>query len=144
MYLENFAVGQRYEIKPVTITMEKILSFAREYDPLPLHTDEEYAKTTSFGALIAPGVMSFMSVWAEFAKKDIWGDGLVAGKKTTIEWFAPVYAGDILTGTAEITDIKSKNGRRGTVELTVDIYNQKGVHVIRDITDTVIKARPRN
>ena len=144
MYLEDFSVGQRFDIPPVTITLEKMLSFANEYDPLPLHTDEEYAKTTSFGALIAPGVMSFMSVWAEFVKQDVWGEGLVAGKCTKIEWFTPVHAGDVLTGKAEITDIKSKNGRRGTVELTVDIYNQNGIHVIRDVTDTVINAKPQS
>ena len=32
-----------------------MLQFAYDYDNVPLHTDEEYAKTTHFGKLIAPG-----------------------------------------------------------------------------------------
>ena len=47
---------------PALIKKEKMLDFACDYDHVPLHTDEEYAKTTPFGKLIALGVMSFMSV----------------------------------------------------------------------------------
>ena len=43
------------------------MAFARDYDNIPLHTDEEYAKTTPFGKLIAPGVMSFMLVIGRFS-----------------------------------------------------------------------------
>lgn len=41
-----------------------MLDFARLYDYIPIHTDEEYAKQTVFGALIAPGVMPFMTTGA--------------------------------------------------------------------------------
>ena len=41
-----------------------MMAFAHDYDNIPLHADEEYAKKTPFEKLIAPGVMSFMSVWA--------------------------------------------------------------------------------
>ena len=91
------------EIAPTVIRKEKMLAFARDYDPLPLHTDEEYAKTTRFGGLIAPGVMSFMTVWAKYIEVDIIGDALIAGKSTHIEWLRPVYPGDILKGEAVIT-----------------------------------------
>ena len=52
------------ETAPAVIKKEKMIDFALDYDNIPLHTDEEYVKTTPFGKLIAPGVMSFMSVWA--------------------------------------------------------------------------------
>jgi acyl dehydratase len=50
------------------------MDFARSYDNIPLHTDEEYAKTTHLGKLIAPGVMSFMSVWAKYLEVDFFGE----------------------------------------------------------------------
>ena len=62
MYFDELKVGMKVEISPTIIEKEKMMDFARIYDPLPLHLDEEYAKKTPFGALIAPGVMSFMSV----------------------------------------------------------------------------------
>ena len=94
MYFEDIQLGMSVEIAPVRIEKEKMMAFAREYDPIPLHTDEEYAKATPFGGLIAPGVMSFMSVWAKYLEVDFFGEELMAGKSTKIEWLKPVYAED--------------------------------------------------
>lgn len=60
MFFDDIQPGMTVEIAPAVIEKEKMLSFARTYDPIPLHTDEEYAKHTPFGRVIAPGVMSFM------------------------------------------------------------------------------------
>lgn len=62
MYFEDIEVNTEIDIAPAVIEKDKMLDFARLYDNIPLHTDEEYAKTTPFGRLIAPGVMSFMAV----------------------------------------------------------------------------------
>ena len=64
MYFDELKTGMTRDIEPAVIEKDKMIAFAREYDNIPLHTDEEYAKTTPFGQLIAPGVMSFLSVWA--------------------------------------------------------------------------------
>ena len=76
-----------------------------------MNTDEEYAKTTIFGKLIAPGVMSFMSVWAKYLEVDFFGEELLAGKSTQIEWLKPVFADDVLTGKATITNLVKRNAR---------------------------------
>ena len=62
MYFEDIEFNTEIDIAPAVIEKDKMLDFARLYDNIPLHTDEEYAKTTPFGRLIAPGVMSFMAV----------------------------------------------------------------------------------
>ena len=74
MYFDSMNVGMCVEIAPAVIEKEKMLDFARLYDSIPLHTDEAYAKTTPFGDLIAPGVMSFMSVWAKYLEADFFGE----------------------------------------------------------------------
>ena len=65
MYFEEFVLGSTTQIKPAAIHKNDMIDFAKKYDNIPLHTNEEYAKSTIFGQLIAPGVMSFMSVWAK-------------------------------------------------------------------------------
>ena len=129
------------QIAPAVIQKEKMLEFARNYDNIPLHTDEEYAKSTPFGALIAPGVMSFMSVWANYLEVDFFGKELLAGKSTRIEWIRPVYAEDILTGTAEITNLVKRSVRNGLVEISIKAYNQKGELVLMDVTEAIVKCR---
>ena len=141
MFFEAFVVGQEFLLPPVPVVKEQMLSFARQYDPLPLHLDEEYAGSTIFGGLIAPGVMSFMVVWAEFVKLNVWGDNFIAGKNTRIEWFAPVYAGDVLAGKAVVTRCESRRDTSGTVEVRVDVRNQHSFLVLSDTTELVIKRK---
>ncbi|MDL2236918.1 MaoC family dehydratase N-terminal domain-containing protein [Christensenellaceae bacterium OttesenSCG-928-K19] len=143
MYFEELELGKSYDLEEVVITKEQMLSFAAQYDPLPLHTDEEYARSTKFGALIAPGVMSFMLVWKQFLALDLYGAQTVAGKSTKMEWFLPVYEGDALKGTATITRKEERNPYNGLVEVTVDIYNQKGELALRDWTETVVMRKPK-
>lgn len=141
MYFEDIKLGTRVEIPPVTIEKERILEFAKLYDPIPLHMDEEYAKTTRFGGLIAPGVMSFMSVWAKYIENDFIADELIAGKSTKIEWFKPVYAGDILKGILTVSDAEKRNRYNGIVTLSIDIYNQKDELVMNNVTESVVKCK---
>ena len=44
MYFDELTIGMCVETAPAVIEKEKMLTFAREYDDVPLHTDEEYAK----------------------------------------------------------------------------------------------------
>lgn len=135
-------LGMSTEIAPVVIQKEKMLAFARDYDCIPLHTDEEYAKTTPFGRLIAPGVMSFMSVWAKYLEVDFFGRELLAGKSTKIEWLKPVYADDILTGRATVTGLVQRSSKNGLVEVRIEAYNQNGELVLVDVTEAIVKCKP--
>ena len=141
MYFEDFGLNQTFDISPAVIEKERMLDFARIYDNIPLHTDEEYAKTTPFGALIAPGVMTFMSVWVKFLELNVFGDEMIAGKSTKIEWHKPVFADDVLTGRAVISNLTKRSTKNGIVEVTVYAYNQNGEHVLTDVTEMIVKCR---
>ena len=142
MFFDDLKTGMAVDISPAVIKKEKMVAFAKEYDNIPLHTDEEYAKATPFGGLIAPGVMSFMSVWAKYLEVDFFGEELLAGKSTRIEWLRPVYAGDVLVGKATVTDKVERNPKNGIVEVTIEAYNQKGETVLKNVTEAVVKRRP--
>lgn len=141
MYFDDLKVGMTADTAPAVIEKEKMLDFARLYDNIPLHTDEEYAKNTPFGRLIAPGVMSFMSVWAKYLEADFFGEELLAGKSTKIEWIKPVFADDVLTGTATITRLEKRNPKNGLAELTIEVKNQNGELVLTDVTEAIVKCR---
>ena len=141
MYFDDVLLHTKISIPPVVIEKQKMLDFARLYDNIPLHTDEEYAKTTAFGKLIAPGVMSFMSVWAQYLQVDILGEELLAGLSTKIEWHKPVFAEDTLFAEAEVTNLVERSDKNGIVELTFRVKNQHGVSVLTDVTQAIVKRR---
>ena len=142
MYFDDMEIGMTVEIPSAVIEKEKMLAFAREYDYIPLHTDEEYAKKTPFGRLISPGVMSFMSLWARYLEVDFFGKELLAGKSTKIEWLKPVFAEDTLTGKATITSLIPRSYKNGIVEITIEAHNQNGELVLTDVTEAIVKCKP--
>jgi len=141
MYFDELKIGMTVDTDPALIEKEKMVAFARDYDNIPLHTDEEYAKTTHFGKLIAPGVMSFLSVWAKYLEVDFFGEELLAGKSTHIEWLKPVFADDVLIGKATVTKLVKRNTKNGLVEVTIEAYNQNSELVLTDVTEAIVKCR---
>ena len=141
MYFDEIKQGMTIDIAPAIIEKQKMLDFAHTYDSIPLHTDEEYAKKTPFGQLIAPGVMSFMSVWAKYLEVDFFKEELIAGKSTKIEWLKPVFANDVLTGRATVTNLVKRNPKNGLVEITIEAYNQKNELVLTDVTELIVKCK---
>ena len=142
MYFDELKFGMTVDIKPAVIKKEKMIAFAHDYDNILLHTDEEYAKNTPFGKLIAPGVMSFMQGWAKYVEVDFLGDALLAGKSTKIEWLKPVFADDVLMGRATITNLVKRNAKNGLVEVSIEAYNQNGELVLTDVTEVIVKCKP--
>ena len=141
MYFDDIKLGMTVETAPAVIDKEKMLAFAKEYDHVPLHMDEEYAKNTHFGKLIAPGVMSFMAVWSKYLEVDFFGPELLAGKSTKIEWLKPVFAEDELTGKASVTNLVKRSAKNGLVEITIHAYNQRGQLVLTEVTEAIVKCK---
>ncbi len=141
MYLDEIKLNMQIEIPPVVIEKEQMLEFSNTYNPIPIHCDEEYAKNTKFGRVLASGYMSFMAVWAKFMENDIFGDQLIAGKSSKIDWFKPVFAGDILSGRVTVTNITRRNDYNGICEITIDVYNQEKELVLTNVTESIVKYR---
>ncbi len=141
MYFGELEKGMSMKLAPVTISKEEMLAFSGKYADVPVHTDEEYAKTTSFGQLLAPGMLSFLKVWAEYLKNDLFGEQLLAGRSQSIEWYKPVFAGDVLTATVTVTELTDRSPKNGIAELTIEAFNGKGELVLKGVTEAIIKKK---
>ncbi|MGN0639968.1 MAG: MaoC family dehydratase [Oscillospiraceae bacterium] len=141
MFLDEIKVGEKIKIAPAVVEEEEMLAFSRRFNNIPIHTDKDYAKTTKFGKPIASGIMSFLIVWANYVQMDFAGEQLIAGKSSKIDWFKPVFAGDVLTGTAEVTAITPRNEYNGVLEVTIDVFNQSGELVLKNVTESIVKRK---
>jgi acyl dehydratase len=131
LFFDEFTAGKVWDIAPQTITAEQIKAFAAIYDPLPLHLDEDYARNTRYGSLIASGPMTFMTIWSEFIRTvDPFGDQLIGGIGNHASFLAPVRPSDTLTGMIRVLGSEVRNPYNGSVEFQLDGYNQDGLHVI--------------
>src|SRR5579859_3157513 len=96
-YFEDFAVGHTLELGSYTITREEILAFARQFDPQPFHTDEEQAKASLYGGLIASGWHT-ASIFMRLLVDGLLNDTASMGSPGVDElrWLRPVRPGDTL------------------------------------------------
>lgn len=144
MYLEDIQISSVKTVENIVIEKDEMLDFAKKYNPVRIHTDEDFASQSRFGGLIAAGMMSFLSVWAQYVPVDFAGDDLVAGKSTAVEWLRPVYAGDVLRGVATVTGLSFRNEHNGLMTVTIDVYNQDEMKVLTSVVESVVKRRPKN
>jgi acyl dehydratase len=123
-YFEDFAEGQTMEMGSRRMELEDMLAFAREYDPQVFHVDEEGAKKTPFGGIVASGWMTL----AIMARLGV--DGLMAGVAglgspgiDSARWLQPVRAGDVLRGSGRVVRTKAseRDPRRGTVWFEIEL-----------------------
>lgn len=142
MYLEDYTIGMEWKTEPVTIGREELVDFTMRYDPHPIHFDDEYAKTTRFKEIIAPGALTYLVVWSPFMKLNPFGDELVAGKSTKMEWHLPVYAEDQLTGRFWVSKVEPLGRGKGLLEIQIEIHNQEGKRVLSGFTEAVMQCRP--
>ena len=109
-----------------TITAEDVAAFARiSGDNNPVHLDEAYAKKTRFGRRIAQGIFSAGIISAVLAN-DLPGPGCVYMRQS-LDFKAPVYIGDTITATVEITNYRAQS-RIATLKTVCT--NQQGTVVI--------------
>ncbi|WP_246981882.1 MaoC family dehydratase [Halorientalis marina] len=54
-YFEDIDIGETRSFGDYHVTEAEVLEFAEQYDPQPFHTDEEAARESMFGGLVASG-----------------------------------------------------------------------------------------
>ncbi len=109
-YFETVEIGAKEVLGRHTFSREEMLAFARAYDPQPFHLDEEAAKRSPYGAIIASGWHT-VAVWMKclMAHQQTHPDASSGGGGpspgfTNLRWLKPVYAGDTITYTTEVKE----------------------------------------
>lgn len=122
----KLVVGQ-HASRELDVTEAKVRSFAEiTGDFNPLHFDEEFAKRTRFGRLMAQGGIATGLLHALVAM-DMPGPGSVFVKQSW-SFPAPVYIGDTLRAEATVKSVREK---RSMAELEFEVKNQDGETVLK-------------
>jgi acyl dehydratase len=59
LYFEELQIGIRSAAGPYLLSKDEIIRFAKQYDPIPRHIDEQAATHSVFGGLTASGSHTF-------------------------------------------------------------------------------------
>ncbi|QYR20255.1 MaoC family dehydratase N-terminal domain-containing protein [Paenibacillus sp. sptzw28] len=127
MKFHDFNVGLKMQAQPFEVTRDEILSYVQSYDPIHVHHDDEYARSTIYQDLIASGIHMVALILREGIKlfqleRDCFG----GSELSKVQWVAPVYAGSILTPSFRIAEMQDRgDANYGIVTVQFTAYNQE-------------------
>ena len=144
LFYEDFHVGQRFESESLTVDRDRLIAFAAEFDPQPQHLDEEQARSSMFGTLVASGwhtAALTMRLQLDTILNRIPG-GAMGAQIDTLAWRRPVHPGDRLHATLEIKDMRPSRSRpeRGLITLGTTTLNQHDQPVL-EMTASILVPR---
>jgi acyl dehydratase len=141
-FFEDYKVGQTFRAGSVAVTAERIKSFAAEFDPQPFHLDEERARTSLFGGLVASGWHTAAMTMRLIVDSDLGPVGGTIGAGGELRWPKPVRPGDVLHIEAEVLELRPSRSRPevGVVKVRITTYNQAG-EPVQVLTPTLLVPR---
>jgi acyl dehydratase len=146
LYLEDFAVGQRFGSGRLAVDEARIKSFAAEFDPQPFHLDDAAARSTIFRGLAASGwhtAAMTMRLLVESELKP--AGGIVGAGFDEFRWPRPVRPGDELRLEIEVMEVRPSKSRpdQGLIKVKTTTVNQDGEPVQVSVGNLVVPRRPK-
>lgn len=143
-YLEDLVIGEERESSPVKVTATEIIEFATKFDPQPFHIDEEAAKKTMFGGLIASGTHT-LAYWRKM-DDEINGDiAYICGLEyERVRLITPLRANDEMYLKSRIAEVKPSRSKpdRGVIKIDYWVFNQNDDTLATLSCTSLVKTKP--
>ena len=140
---EDFPEGHFGTFGPRHVTREEIITFAREYDPQPMHLDDAAANASMLKGLSGSG-WHLCSIIMRMMFDGFIGrtESLGSPGVDEMRWMAPFRPGDDLILDVEIAKARVSKSRQSTgiVTFKCSVRNAAG-HVLADMVSPIIVKR---
>ncbi len=129
---DQFTVGDEFVCQSRTVTEADTVNFAGvSGDYNPLHTDDEFGKTTPFGSRIAHGVLGLAIATGQANQLGIFEGTTIALMQQVVKYTGAVKFGDTIHLELKVAEKKETSKTdRGVVIFDTMVLNQHGKSVI--------------
>jgi acyl dehydratase len=143
LYFEDFTIGLQLRTAGRTITEADIVGFAGlSGDYNQIHTNAAYAAADTFGQRIAHGLLVQSIATGLAVQSGVIEGTVLAFRELECKFSLPVYIGDTVHVTIEITETKPfPRLKGGNVTMKYAVVNQKGEAVQRGNWVMLVKVR---
>jgi acyl dehydratase len=141
---EDFTPGRVFEHGPRRLPRDEMVAFAAEFDPQPMHLDDEAARATMLGGLAASGwylCCILMRMCADAFVLD--SSSMGAPGVDEVKWLLPVRPDDELSLRATVLDTRASKSRpdMGFVRFEFELFNAKGRRAMTLTTSLMMGRR---
>jgi acyl dehydratase len=141
---EDFPLGRFGTFGPRHVTREEILAFAAEFDPQPMHLDEEAAKKSLLKGLSGSG-WHLCSIMMRMMVDGFIGRAASLGSPgvNEVRWLAPLRPGDDLLLDVEVMEARISRSRpeTGIVTFRTTVRNAAGLALCEMVSPIIIGRR---
>ncbi|HUZ37803.1 MAG TPA: MaoC family dehydratase [Streptosporangiaceae bacterium] len=144
-YFEDFIPGLVQEFGPTVVDEAEIVEFARQYDPQPIHTDPQWARTGPFGGLIASGWHTAALMMRLLVDQYLPSAASLASPGIDeLRWLQPVRPGDELRVRVTVIEARASRSKpdRGLLRSRIEVLGRDGSAVMTLIALNMIRRRP--
>jgi acyl dehydratase len=131
-FFEDITDGEHLKCQELVFTLGEIIEFAKKFDPQPFHTDENAAKNSIFGGLVASSLHTISACTRSVVRAQ--GDVAILSGVGMYEtkMFNPVRPNDVLAIEAWWTDLRRSQSKPGLgfAGIKCKVTNHKGEPVI--------------
>lgn len=143
-HYEDFAIGETVPFGHKIVSRDEIVTFAKAFDPQPMHLDEEAAKDTLIGRLCASGwhtCAMLMRMLADEVLAD--AAGLGSPGLEEVRFSKPVFPGDRLSARYTCLEKRALKSRPtiGICRMLFELLNQDGDVVMSWDTQQLYRMR---
>lgn len=142
LYADDLKPGQQFPFEEYTVSEAEILDYARQWDPVYIHTDPDAARDAGLGGVIASGLHT-LAIYQRLAVAALWSRMAGgAGRSFDVRFCRPVLPGTTLTGHARVDSVTPR-GDRGdaAVLLTAALTGDDGEAILRISVDCILPLR---
>jgi acyl dehydratase len=141
---EDFPPGRFGTFGPRHVTRDEILSFAAEFDPQPMHLDEEAAKLSLLKGLSASG-WHLCSIMMRMMVDGFVGRAASLGSPgvNEVRWLAPLRPGDDLLLDVDVMEARVSRSRpeTGIVMFRSTVRNAAGQALCEMVSPIMVGRR---
>lgn len=145
-WLEEWAVGDRIDhpIRRTVTETDNLLFSTMTHNPQPLHLDAEAARESEFGQILVNGTFTFALMVGLSVGETTLGKLVANLGYTDVVMPKPVFIGDTLRATSEVTAVKESRSRpnAGIVTWTHELINQRDQVVCRCSRSALMRRTP--
>lgn len=110
---DDLSVGQEFDLGGFALPREEVIEFASRYDAQPFHLDEEAARESAFGELIASGLHTLSATFGHMIRTGLIREVSMGGNAIDLKWPAPLRPDEPVRLRIVVEELRASRSKAG-------------------------------
>ena len=110
---DDLAPGMSFDLGGFSLPRQEVLDFAARYDAQPFHLDDEAARDSVFGELVASGLHTLSAAFGHMIRTGFIAEVSMGGNAIDLKWPAPLRPDEAVTLRVVVEELRPSRSKPG-------------------------------